>query len=76
MKRAVRPMDQAIRDVANQLVQRDITKARAEEMYREYDQRYRSTVNHKTRRGSSEMYVRREGCALYLKERYGVEVQG
>ncbi len=67
-------MDQAIRDAANELAERNISQEKAIDLYGINDKNYRQTVNHKTRRGSTEMYIRREGCALYLKERFGVEV--
>ena len=68
-------MDQAIRDEVRELWKRDISEERAVELYREKDLNYRRTVNHKTRRGAAELYIRREACALYLKERYGVDLK-
>lgn len=74
--KAEKTMEQAIRDVANELAERNIPEEKAEALYRDYDRKYRNTVNHKMQRGSADLYIRREGCALYLKVRYGVEVQG
>ena len=68
-------MEQAIRDEVRELWERDISEERAVELYREKDLNYRRTVNHKTRRGAAEMYIQREACALYLKERYEVELK-
>ena len=67
-------MEQAIRDVADDLQERNISEEKARDIYHINDRNYRNTVNHKTRRGSTELYIRREGCALYLKERYGAEI--
>ena len=68
-------MHQAIRDEVQELWKRDISEEKAVELYREKDLYYRRTVNHKTRRGAAEMYIQREACALYLKERYGVDLK-
>lgn len=68
-------MDQAIRDEVRELWERNISEERAVELYREKDLYYRRTVNHKTRRGAAEMYIQREACALYLKERYEVDLK-
>lgn len=70
-----RSMEQAIREEVRELWERDISEERAVELYREKDLNYRRTVNHKTRRGAAEMYIQREACALYLKERYEVELK-
>lgn len=67
-------MEQAILKEARDLWERDISEEKARDLYRLNDGYYRKTVNHKTRRGSADLYIRREGCALYLKERYGVEI--
>lgn len=48
---------------------------KAMDLYRLNDRNYQRTVNHKTRRGAAELYIHREACALYLKERYGVDLR-
>lgn len=68
-------MDQAIRDEVRELWERDISEEKAMDLYQLNDRYYRRTVNHKTRRGAAELYIRREACALYLKERYGVDLR-
>ena len=68
-------MDQAIRDEVRELGERDISAEKAMELYQMNDRYYRRTVNHKTRRGAEELYIRREACALYMKERYGVDLK-
>lgn len=70
-----RSMEQAIQDEMRELWERDIPEERAVELYREKDLNYRRTVNHKTRRGAAEIYIQREACALYLKERYEVDLK-
>lgn len=70
-----RSMEQAIQDEVRELWERDISEERAVELYREKDLNYRRTVNHKTRRGAAELYIQREACALYLKERYEVDLK-
>lgn len=70
-----RSMEQAIRDMADSLQERNVPERTARDIYHITDRNYRNTVNHKTRRGSTELYIRREGCALYLKERYGVDLK-
>lgn len=70
-----RSMEQAIQEEARDLWERDIPEERAVELYREKDLNYRRTVNHKTRRGAAEIYIQREACALYLKERYEVDLK-
>lgn len=69
-----RSMEQAIQEEAGDLWERDISEEKARDLYRLNDGYYRKTVNHKTCRGSTKLYIRREGCALYLKERYGVDL--
>lgn len=68
-------MEQAIRDEVRELWERDISEEKAMDLYREKDLNYRRTVNHKTRRGAAEIYIQREACALYLKERYEVDMK-
>ena len=68
-------MDQAIRDEVRELWERDISEEKAMDLYRLNDRNYQRTVNHKTRRGAAELYIRREACALYLKERYEVDLK-
>lgn len=75
MGEAIKNMEQEIRDMVNDLTARNISEERAVELYAEIDRNYRETVNHKTQRGSAELYIRREGCALYLKKRYGVDLR-
>ena len=70
-----RSMDQAILDEVRELWKRDISEKMAMDLYQMNDRYYRRTVNHKTRRGEAELYIRREACALYLKERYGVDLK-
>lgn len=70
-----RTMEQAIRDVVQELETRRVPEEQAREIYMRLDMRYKYTVNHKTRRCSTELYIRREGYALYLKERYGVDMK-
>lgn len=70
-----RSMEQAIQDEMRELWERDISREKAVELYREKDLNYRRTVNHKTRRGAAEIYIQREACALYLKERYEVDLK-
>ena len=61
MGETIKNMEQEIRDMANDLTARNISEERAVELYAEIDRNYRETVNHKTQRGSAELYVRREG---------------
>lgn len=68
-------MEQAIRDMADDLQERNISEEKARAIYHINDRNYRNTVNHKTLRGSTELYIRREECALYMKERYGVDMK-
>lgn len=70
-----RSMDQAIRDEVRELRKRDISEKIAMDLYQLNDWCYRKTVNHKTRRSAPELYIRREACALYLKERYGGDLK-
>ena len=58
-----------------ELWERDISREKAMDLYRLNDWSYQRTVNHKTRRGAAELYIRREACALYLKERYEVDLK-
>lgn len=70
-----RTLEQAIRDMADDLQGRNISEGKARDIYHINDRNYRNNINHKTHRGSTELYIRREGCALYLKERYGVDMK-
>lgn len=70
-----RTLEQAIRNEVRELWERDISEDKALDLYQLNDRYYQRTVNHKTRRGAAELYIRREGCALYLKERYGVDLK-
>lgn len=70
-----RSMEQAIQDEMRELWERDISREKAMDLYQLNDRYYRRTVNHKTRRGAAELYIKREACALYLKERYGVDLK-
>jgi hypothetical protein len=74
MKEAERTMHQAIRDGADILHRRGLSLEDARRKYFEYHASYVETINHKTRRGSTDLYNMREACALYIKEALGVEV--
>ena len=70
-----RSMEQAIQDEMRELWERDISREKAMDLYQLNDRNYQRTVNHKTRRGAAELYIKREACALYLKERYEVDLK-
>lgn len=72
MKRE-RTMEQAIQDYAAELAVRKVTETHARELYDGHDERYRRDLLYKSD-SWVESYIRREGCALYLKERYGVDL--
>lgn len=74
MEGNLKTMHDAIRSEADQMHKRGVTLADAKRKYFEYHASYVDTVNHKTHRGSTDLYNLREACALYIKEAFGVEV--
>lgn len=70
----IRSMEQAICDEVAGMRQRGVSEKDAREKWHHYDESYRYTVNHKTRRGAVDLYILREACERYMRDEFGAEV--